>query len=199
MNLFQYLKESRKVARWEAAGRPNPPPHRIKQQALRSYARRHGLEILVETGTFKGDMVAAMLGDFRRIYSIELAPHFHAAAAQRFRRHPHVEILAGDSGRVLAELVPKLDAPTLFWLDGHYSAGDTARGDEDTPVMAELGHILARPDLPCVILIDDARCFVGESEQHYPTLDEVREFVAARRPELGFEVATDSIRLAPVR
>jgi len=40
--------------------------------------------VLVETGTFKGDMIQAMRGDFRKLYSIEVADHFHKAAVERF-------------------------------------------------------------------------------------------------------------------
>lgn len=197
MSLYRRFKNWKDIRRWEAKGRPSPPPHAIKQRVLREFKDRYGLEILVETGTFKGDMMEAMKYDFRQLYSIELAAHFYERAMQRFINERHIEILQGDSGKVLESLVPKLDGPTLFWLDGHYSKGDTARGDDDTPIMQELGHIFSRADLKSVILIDDARCFMGQTEQVYPAIESVREFVAKHRPDLGFEVDTDCIRLAP--
>ena len=197
MSLLSNWKEKRAVAKWEAAGRPSPPPHAIKQKNIRDYRERFGLEVLVETGTFKGDMIQAMRKDFRKLFSIELADHFYKAAVERFRRDSSIQILHGDSGKVMSELVPKLDGPALFWLDGHYSAGNTARGDKDTPVMEELGHIFARADLRCVILIDDARCFEGKSEQSYPTMEEVCAFVASHRPDWKVEVDTDCIRISP--
>ena len=43
--------------------------------------------------------------------------------------------------RRVPELVRQLDGPALFWLDGHYSGGDTAKGELDTPVSAELESI----------------------------------------------------------
>ncbi|MFC7335797.1 hypothetical protein ACFQY0_01305 [Haloferula chungangensis] len=197
MSLISNWKDKRAVAKWEAAGRPSPPPHAIKQKNIRDYRERFGLEVLIETGTFKGDMIQAMRKDFRKLYSIELADHFYEAAVKRFGGDSSIEILHGDSGKVMSELVPKLDGPALFWLDGHYSAGNTARGDKDTPVMEELGHIFSREDLRCVILIDDARCFEGKSEQSYPTMDEVRAFVAKHRPDWKVEVDTDCIRISP--
>lgn len=197
MSLYRRFRDRREVSRWEAMGRPCPPPHSIKQRLLREFKTRYGLEILVETGTFKGDMMDAMKKDFRQLYSIELAPHFYERAMQRLINERHIEILLGDSGKMLEILMPKLDGPTLFWLDGHYSKGDTARGDADTPIMQELGHIFSRTDLRSVILIDDARCFLGQSEQDYPALESVREFVAKHRPDFSFEVELDCIRLAP--
>jgi hypothetical protein len=80
-------------------------------------------------------------------------------------------------------------------LDGHYSAGITARGDLDTPIMAELSAICDHPIDGHVILIDDARCFTGEDD--YPTVDEVRDFVASRKPDHGFELALDIMRITP--
>jgi hypothetical protein len=38
---------------------------------------------------------------------------------------------------------------------------------------------------------------MGQTEQVYPAIESVREFVAKHRPDLGFEVDTDCIRLAP--
>lgn len=197
MNPIQKWKERRAVAKWEAEGRPAPPPHSIKQRNLLDYQERFGLKILVETGTFKGDMVAAMKDAFDKVYSVELAETFYRGAVERFRSDSNVRILQGDSGKVFGDLVPELSEPTLFWLDGHYSAGETARGDKDTPVMEELGHIFARDGLKCVILIDDARCFEGESEQVYPSMDELTAFVASHRPDWEVEVDTDCIRITP--
>jgi protein-L-isoaspartate O-methyltransferase len=70
---------------WDGTG---AAPHPIKQQAIRKYAAKYGVRVLVETGTYYGDMVAAMLHDFDLIYSIELSPALHARAQRRFRRHP---------------------------------------------------------------------------------------------------------------
>lgn len=197
MGFISDWKDRRALKKWEAAGCPAPPPHVIKRRNIARFRDQFGLSILVETGTFKGDMVHAMKGSFQKVYSIELADHFYQAAVERFRKDANVTILHGDSGKVIQDLVPKLGAPTLFWLDGHYSKGNTARGDKDTPVMEELAHIFAVKDLRCVILIDDARCFVGDSEQEYPSVQEVRDFVAAHRPDWKVDIADDCIRITP--
>jgi len=38
-------------------GKPIPPPHIIKQKIIRTYAKTFKINILVETGTYLGDMV----------------------------------------------------------------------------------------------------------------------------------------------
>lgn len=197
MSLLRRFRDWKDVRRWENNGRPSPPPHVIRQRVIRDFGSRYGLEILVETGTFKGDMIAAMKNDFRELYSIELAPHVHERAVQRFVCDPHITIFKGDSSKVLETLVPKLKAPTLFWLDGHYAKAEASHADADTAILQELAHIFSRPELKSVVLINDARGFLGETDQAYPSLDSVREFTAKHRPDYTFEVESDSIRLAP--
>jgi predicted O-methyltransferase YrrM len=175
--------------------KPVPPPHSVKQEVLRSHARRYNLKILVETGTYLGDMVHAMKSDFAQIYSIELDKALFERARDRFAADSHVELIQGDSGKELGRLIPKLNQATLFWLDGHYSAGITARGDKDTPILEELEQILNAPDRGHVIIIDDARLF--GTDPAYPTLEELTKYVLSKRPGLRIDVESDSIRITP--
>jgi len=172
-----------------------PPPHAVKRRIVRDYAARHGLRTLVETGTYMGEMIAGMLRRFDRLYTIELQPTFYEKAVARFARHPHVTVLRGDSGREIARVVPALEGPALFWLDAHYSGGCTARGDLDSPIVAELQHILHQSSAPHVVLVDDARAFDGN--HGYPTIDELRRLVAQWRPDYTVVVDTDVIRITP--
>lgn len=73
-------------AAWQARGKTGSAPHLVKQDAVRSYGARFGLKTLVETGTFRGDMVYAMRADFDRIYSIELNGNLAKAAQAPFCR-----------------------------------------------------------------------------------------------------------------
>jgi len=189
-------RAARKAIReWERNGSPSPPPHPLKQHNLRSIARRHGLKTLVETGTFYGDMIEALKQDFETIYSIELSDELHKKAVLRFAGQANVELIQGDSGRELKALLERIKTPSLFWLDGHYSAGVTARGPKDSPIVEELSHIFDAPDLGHVIVVDDARLF--GVEPGYPTVEELSEFVNARRPNSRITVADDAIRITP--
>jgi len=183
------------LAQWERDGRPVPTPSIIKQQIVRRYAREHGTRTLIETGTYLGDMIDACSRELTRIISIELDRSLYECARERFAASPHIEIHCGDSADLLPELITSLSEPSLFWLDGHYSAGITARGALTTPIMGELSSICEAPGDGHVILIDDARLFVGKDD--YPTVDEVREFVLSRKPHYAFELGCDIMRLAP--
>src|SRR5881227_2629668 len=107
------------LAEWERQGRPEPPPHVVKEAVLRTYAERYHLKVFVETGTYRGDMVAAMNSLFEKIYSIELSDKLFADAQRRFKRDTHVELIHGDSGKELGRIMPRIHQPALFWLDGH--------------------------------------------------------------------------------
>jgi hypothetical protein len=171
------------------------PSHAQKQAVLREFARMYGLRCLVETGTLHGDMVAAMQPYFQKIISIELSDRFYREACRRFEGVANVELIHGDSAKEIARVVARLREPALFWLDAHYSGGNTARGDNDTPVGEELRAIL-KPGLPDhVILIDDARCFGNDPA--YPSLEQVRQLVQSVRPGWRVEVKNDCIRIFP--
>ena len=77
------------------------------------------LKTLVETGTYYGEMVAAMKRRFDHIYSIEFVPEL-AERARKVRAEPHIKIFFGDSRKILPEVLAKFSAPALFWLDGGY-------------------------------------------------------------------------------
>jgi glycosyltransferase involved in cell wall biosynthesis len=120
------------------------------------------LEVLVETGTFKGDTAAAVQGSFDRIISIELSQELWAEAAKRFADQPHVQILHGDSAEQLRTLSPELQSKNaLYWLDAHWCVADGTAGElSQCPLLQELQAIDCLND-GSVVLIDDARLFLA--------------------------------------
>jgi hypothetical protein len=186
------IKDMRQYIDWERNGKPLPPPHRVKQLAIMHYQKKHDISVLVETGTYKGDMVKAQIKNFKTIYSIELGRDLWAKAVKRFEKDKHVNILLGDSGKVLVDLVPEIKERAIFWLDGHYSAGITAKGGKDCPIFEELNEIL-KSDIKHILLIDDARFFVGVSD--YPTIERISEFILSKNKKCTPEIADDIIRI----
>lgn len=194
-NLLVRRRQAREHAIWEGAGHSGPAPHLIKQTTLRIHAKQYGLKVLVETGTFDGDMVEAMKKVFDKIYSIELSKPLYEKAKKRFRRKKHIELIHGDSGKEMKRVVDRINLAALFWLDGHYSGGVTAKGETDTPILEELHHILGGEDRGHVIIIDDARCF--GSDPAYPTMKQLCDFVRSIRENVEILVKDDSIRITP--
>jgi len=178
---------------WIIKGRPIPPPHVVKQWIVKKYADRFNIRIMIETGTYYGDMVDSMRNHFASIHSIEVSEPLYQNAVKKFVGHNHICLYYGDSGYILPKILSNIKEPALFWLDAHYSGGETGRGDLDTPIMKELQYIFSHPIKNHVILIDDARSFTGQNG--YPTLSQLREFVGEKYSNSIFDVKDDIIRI----
>jgi hypothetical protein len=181
------------IQEWIDGGKPLPPPHAVKRSILSAYASAFDTGTLIETGTYAGDMVWSMKDRFGRIVSIELSEHLARRAGRRFQAFPHIAILHGDSGALLPNLLSGISNRCLFWLDGHCSAGITAKGATATPVLQEIGAILDHGIEDHVILVDDARLFTGAGG--FPDLQELRDLVLSRRSEWDFSARNDVIRI----
>lgn len=131
------------------------PSHPIKERIVRRYAETYGLHTLIETGTFKGDMIAKVAPFFDRCITIELSADLWRQAQARFRDDPKISCLNGDSGELIRSVAQEVDEPSVFWLDAHYSGGVTAQSRD--PLLEELAAVFKRGRRD-VILIDDARC-----------------------------------------
>jgi hypothetical protein len=180
------------VLNWYIHKKPVPGPHKVKQLTISELGKEYGCEYLVETGTYRGDMLEAQKKNFKKLFSIELSMDFWEDAKKRFKNDSHINLLQGDSGAVLPQLTPTLDKPTLFWLDGHYCGGVTALSDIECPIYAELDAVFDNNNNH-VILIDDARDFVGQRD--YPTIKELSDYVKKKAPNYHVSVQDDMIRV----
>jgi hypothetical protein len=124
------------------------------------------LSDFVETGTFKGDTTAAMLGHFERLYTVELSEKLWRAAVERFGAQPNVTVALGDSPGTLANLQASLqEQSALYWLDAHWClAEDTSGARSQCPLLQEIGAI-NKLNTTSVVLIDDARLFLATPQK----------------------------------
>jgi len=177
------------------------PSYEQKRSILLHYRNLENITVFIETGTFLGDTIHTFRNDFETLVSFELSSELASKATKRFEDYSHIQIITGDSGELLPNVLKKFSKPCLFWLDGHYSSEffigaefiKTAKGKKDTPIIEELTAILHHPIKKHVILIDDARCFNGEND--YPTISEIKKFVKSIRPECQIGVKRDIIRI----
>jgi len=176
---------------WESNGYPVPPPHSAKQKVIEKYAKQYSCTTLIETGTYLGDTIYSQKDNFSSIISIELSSRFFKAARTRFRKYSHIRICFGNSGEILPEIMPGIRNRSLIWLDGHYSGRSTAKGDTESPVFKELDAIFKYNDPLHVILIDDARLFIGKRD--YPTIVELEAYVKEQNCNYKFDTESDII------
>lgn len=197
-NIFETLKKSDLVLfAWIVLGRKVPPPHVYKRKELLKIAKKNNIKILIETGTYLGDMVQGAKKKFDKIYSIEISEYFYKNAKERFKNDRNVELILGDSTHKLKETLKKVKQPALLWLDGHYSGGKTSRGKLNTPIIQELNTVFSQQIKNHVILIDDARCFNGHDD--YPKINQLRKLIRVKAPHYKLAVENDIIRVTPAQ
>lgn len=192
-DLVRPVLQKRQYRSWIRSGKMGAAPSLETQRIVREYAELFSIKTMVETGTFRGDMVNAQRNLFDKIFSIELDENLARKAQKRFRNLKHISIYQGDSVKVLPEIIKQIDVACLFWLDAHFSGGITAKSDVDTPIIKELSCIFDNCYQDYVILIDDARHFVGRND--YPTIEQLKERALQRHPDWNFEVKDDIIRI----
>lgn len=191
--LYRELRELLEYWRWIKNGRPDPPPHSIKQSIIKEYARNHQCRVFFETGTYLGGMIEAVKNHFQQIYSIELSPSLAQRACEWFRNEKHIHIMQGNSAKLLPDTIKKISKPCLFWLDAHYSGEGTAISEKRCPILEELSSILTHPVKNHVVLIDDAREFTGK--EGYPHMYILLDYIREIRSDLTIRVVTDIIRI----
>ena len=170
---YYLLRNLQSWVQWKQRRYEAPSPLFIKRAVL----LRNGLpdSTWIETGTYLGETTRFLAHRSRFVYSLEPEPTLFANAKHQFEGTGNVRIINGTSETVLPSLLPTISGNVNFWLDGHYSAGLTFKGPQDTPIGDELNCIaknLAHFDRICV-LIDDVRLFTCNSNESsgYPPLD----------------------------
>lgn len=109
-------------------------------ELFRLMARECG--VFVETGSFTGGGIRdALKAGFRRVISIEIAPHYHSMCQKMYQHDKRVQVVLGDSAIKMAEVIRDIDEPIAFWLDGHFSGLDTGFGIKGAPIIEELEQI----------------------------------------------------------
>jgi hypothetical protein len=195
----KYLRirgEQRQINEWIEQGMPSPPVHAYKRSVIRSLQKTYHIDCFIESGTYKGEMVEAVLDSFIKIHSIELHEQLYQDVREKFKASGNVKLWHGDSGAMLKIILNETHVPALFWLDGHYSGEGTARGNSDTPIVNELTDIAQHSfKNGHVILIDDAHCFNGT--YGYPTLEQLQKIIRGIFPAHSCIIEHNIVRILP--
>lgn len=147
---------------------------------IRYLAGEMSLQTFVEGGTFKGETAREAARRFPRVITIERSDAMFAVAREALSACDNVHLLQGDTRTHLPAIAATNDR-ILYWLDAHWSGGETyGRGDE-CPLLEELRPIFAS-GRDCAILVDDARLFMGpppkpHAVDQWPTLKEIVEAI----------------------
>ena len=154
--LRKFLVELLQMQQWRARGYLENAPQLVKQNLFVKYGVPQAQ--WVETGTFLGETTDFLSNSYSFVYSVEPEKELYKNAMKKFLNQ-NVELFNGVSEDVMPSLLLRLKGDINFWLDGHYSAGVTFKGNKDCPVEEEL--------------IDDVRLFLPTNTTYsdYPSID----------------------------
>ena len=111
-----------------------------------------------ETGTYLGDTILYMDNFFEKLYTVEIKEELLNNVKSQYNGNK-INFYLGDSSSVLPRLCKRLNKNTVFFLDGHWSAGFTGKGKKDCPLYEELNGIMKNFKHKAIIIIDDFRLF----------------------------------------
>ena len=121
----------------------------------------------VETGTYMGETILRFINDFKKLFTIELSESLYNNFNLIDYDRTKLKSLLGDSSIVLNEVIKDLEGKTIFFLDGHYSSGNTAKGIKDVPLNEEIKNINELFGYDGLIIIDDLRLFGTKSDEDW--------------------------------
>ena len=157
----------------------------------------------VETGTLFGGTAKLAAHYFEKVYTIEKADGLYRKYSPGLREAGNIEPLLGDSKVMLPHVIELLEgSPAVFWLDGHWSGGETAGVEDECPVLSEIAALEGRHD--DIVLIDNARLFLSappapHDPAQWPSMMEIANLLNRRSTPPYVQVIDDVIFIVPAR
>jgi len=187
------VKEFLEIKNWQKIYNFSEPfPSFVKRKVLEKYNSES--TIWIETGTLVGETAEFLCQISKFVYTIEPSEKYFKISKKNLEKCKNLSIRNNSSEEILEKILLEIspNENICFWLDGHWSGGDTFRGTDDTPIEHELSTIEKFLDkfLNVNILIDDFRLFdTNNKVETYPTKDYLVNY--AKENKLEWNVSRD--------
>ena len=148
-----------------------PAPQSIKQKVI----LRNSIPgaISIETGTNTGSTARILSTFSSKVFTLEPSTILYLRARKELEKFKNIEVINSTSEAYFSDLLVKVEESVNFWLDGHYSGGETYKSNLDTPIVIELETIekFIKNFRSIVVMVDDFRLFTNSDKFHngYPS------------------------------
>lgn len=167
-----------------------PYYHKLKRVIEQYNIPIRDCDIFVETGLYIGETISDMhfsgyFDSMLKVYSIEIEKKFIDACLERFTflNEEKFSLIHGDSSVELLKISENhKDNKIFFWLDAHFSGGQTGKSKEygECPIIGELSFLENLNKKP-IVVIDDIELFGVQKD--FPTIDEIKEKLSNSKHE----------------
>ena len=195
-NLHKETPDYTGLLDWSRKGYSVPCPQFVKEKVFKKFNLSNSTWI--ETGTFHGTSTAYLASIATNVITLEPVVDLYEDARVKLGNLKNITFINKSSEDGIEEAINSISDNTnvCFWLDGHYSEGNTFLGEKHSPIEFELEVIekhLKRFNNVSV-LVDDFRLFqVYESDKIYPNKFFLVDF--AKKNKLDFEIESDILIL----
>jgi hypothetical protein len=172
---LKYLKQNftrfRDLMLWRSRMYVAPAPQSVKHNVI----LRNSLPgaVSIETGTNTGSTSRILSSFSSKVFTLEPSTVLYLIAQKELKKFKNIEVINSTSEAYFSNLLAKIDGSVNFWLDGHYSGGQTYKNDINTPIVFELEIIekFLKEFKSVVVMIDDVRLFTNSEklQNGYPS------------------------------
>jgi hypothetical protein len=151
--------------------------------------------VFIETGSYVGEGIRnAIFAGYKEIHSVELYDKHYAYCKDLFKYNENVNVYLGDSVEFLDAILPNISSPITFWLDAHYSGGDTFSNGTICPLMRELDVIADHHINTHTIIIDDLREWNKDNPLIGFGVDEIKAKILSINGNYRFNLADGYVK-----
>jgi hypothetical protein len=190
--MFRQLFVANTLFKWHKNNYSIPNPQFVKEEVFKKYNLQNS--IWIETGTFRGTSTIFLSKIADNVVTLEPVREFYEDVKERLKNLKNVTFINKTSEEGIEEAIKNIpdNKNVCFWLDGHFSEGNTFLGEKHSPIEYELAiienHLNRLKDVR--ILVDDFRLFQNyDKENIYPSKFFLVDW--AKKNNMNFEVEFD--------
>jgi hypothetical protein len=129
-----------------------------------------------ESGTYYGTTTLEMQPHFKQIFTIEVSVHIFENTHKYLTQYSNITHINGATEDIIKDIIVNNNqSEFIFFLDGHYSSGDTESSNIHVPLLEELKQINTYYKKKGLIIVDDYNLFKTNGNEDWSniTIDNV--------------------------